>query len=171
MRLLTLILPLLITLASCGPAGDREAEQAAPQEAAVQLPDTTAEAVWGYLETQDYRSWPLWPGKGKLYPGTEPHGMLLTTYLDPVALDAVTNKAGALPAGSFVVKENYAPDSTLAAVTVMYKAGGYNPEHNNWFWMKRLTDGTVEASGRVVMCQGCHGAMADNDYIMTGPLK
>ena len=46
----------------------------------VELPDTTAAALWAYLESQQYRQrWSLWPGKGRLYTGSEPHGMLLTT--------------------------------------------------------------------------------------------
>ena len=28
---------------------------------------------------------------------------------------------------------DYAPDSTLAATTVIYKVAGYNPEAGNWF--------------------------------------
>ncbi len=141
-------------------------------EAAYALPDTTAEALWAHMEEAVYtENWTLWPDKGALYMGTEPHGMLLTTYLNDLALDAVTNKAGAMSAGAIVVKENYMPDSTLAAITIMYKSEGYNPDANDWFFVKRLADGTVEASGRVGMCQGCHAQVADNDYLFTGSLS
>jgi hypothetical protein len=133
--------------------------------------DTTAAGLWSHLESADYSSWPMWPGKGELYEGTEPHGMLLTTYVNQSGLDAITNGAGAMPAGAVVVKENYMPDSTLAAITIMYKSEGYNPEYNDWFWVKRLADGTVEASGRVAMCQGCHAQAAANDYLITGSLQ
>ena len=126
--------------------------------------------MWSYLTNRKYQSWPLWPGKGKLYSGTEPHGMLLTAYVSPGAVNVVSEKRGPFPAGSFVIKENYMPDSTLAAVTVMYKVEGYNAEHNDWWWMKRLADGTVEASGKVQGCQGCHGAKKANDYIMTSSI-
>lgn len=150
-----------------------EQEGAEEAGAAVAMPDTTATALWAHLEGAGYTAnWTLWPGKGQLYQGTEPHGMLLTTYLNELALDALTNKAGTMPAGAIVVKENYMPDSTLAAVTVMYKAAvGYNPEHSDWFFLKRLADGTVEASGRVAGCQGCHGGVAANDYLFTGSLS
>ncbi|NIM49006.1 MAG: hypothetical protein GTN62_04150 [Gemmatimonadales bacterium] len=151
------------------------AEQEAGEEAGagVAVPDTTAAALWAHLEGAGYAAnWTLWPDKGQLYQGTEPHGMLLTTYLNELALDALTNKAGTMPAGAIVVKENYMPDSALAAVTVMYKAAvGYNPEHNDWFFLKRLADGTVEASGRVAGCQGCHAGVAANDYLFTGSLS
>ncbi len=105
--------------------------------------------------------------------------MLLTTYVNDVAADALANGAGRLPQGSFVVKENYTPDGTLAAVTTMYKAGGgYNPDHNDWWFAKFLPDGTPDRTadgmamaGRLGGCQSCHGAQAANDYILTAPLR
>lgn len=140
--------------------------------AAVPAPDTTAEALWAHLSAADYQAtWALWPGKGKLYPGTEPHGMLLTTYVNQAALDVVTARSGSLPVGAVIVKENHMPDSTLAAVTVMYKAAaGYDTEHRDWFWLKRNADGTIDMQGRGGMCATCHAAQASNDYVFTGPL-
>ena len=132
------------------------AEQVEPAQQMMALPDTTAEAVWSYLQEADYESWPMWPGKDALYEGTEPHGMLLTTYLNGTAHEALTGSTGPLPNGSIVVKENYMPDSTLAAVTVMYSSEGYDPEHNDYFWAKYGTDGSVQAAGRVESCQSCH---------------
>ena len=97
--------------------------------------------------------------------------MLLTTYVNELALDALTNKAGTMRAGAIVVKENYMPDSMLAAITIMYKVDGYNTDVGDWFFVKRLADGTVEAQGRVGGCQGCHAQRADNDYLFTGSLS
>lgn len=170
-RHLLLAAPFALVVA-CAPA--EEAEEAAPEveEAAVPSPDTTAVALWAHLEAAEYReNWSLWPDKGRLYEGTEPHGMLLTTYLNPVAHDALTNRAGRFSDGAIIVKENYGPDSTFAAATVMYKASGYDPEHNDWFWLKRNADGTVDAAGRDAMCIACHSGGADNDYILTGPIR
>jgi hypothetical protein len=148
---------------------DEQQEEAPSMSAA--MPDTTATSLWSHLEEADYTAnFRLWPEKGELYPGTEPHGMLLTTYLNDLAHGALTSGAGAMPAGAIVVKENYMPDSVLAAVTVMYKVDAYNPDFGNWFFVKRLANGTVEASGRVPMCQACHSAQAANDYLFTGPL-
>jgi hypothetical protein len=80
-----------------------------------------------YLTAQDYQeAWELWPGKGELYEGTEPHGMLLTTYLNPEALEALNNKAGSMPDRAIIVKENYMPDGAYDAMTVMYKVPGTN---------------------------------------------
>ena len=47
----------------------------------------------------------------------------------------------------------------------MYKVEGYNPEHNDWFWLKVLADGTVDCDGRVEGCQECHSALKSNDYV------
>lgn len=179
---LALTLGLVTALAACG-GGDRADDEPVPadeaaapdSEAATQtmLPDTAAESMWRALQAADYQgSWELWPEKGELYPGAEPHGMLLTTYLNGQALQALRGNAGSMPVGAILVKENYMPDSTLAAVTVMMKRQrSYNPDHNGWFFMKRLADGTVEASGRAEGCQNCHMGQADNDYVMTGSLS
>lgn len=169
------VLPFLAVVfaVACSPREKApDSETQATQQAAAG-PDTTAAAVWAHMQDANYQqAWATWPKKGKLYKGTEPHGALLTTYLNPLALDALTNKASKMPVGAIIVKENYMPDSILAATTIMYKASaGYNPEHNDWFWVKRLTDGTVEVEGRGQMCQSCHGARKANDYIYTGSLK
>ncbi|MGD2135880.1 MAG: cytochrome P460 family protein [Gemmatimonadales bacterium] len=164
----------LVAVAACAPADEQEEpsmQETGMPEMQAPAPDTTAAALWAHLEGSNYsESYALWPDKGELYAGQEPHGMLLTTYLNDLALDALTNGAGAMPNGAIVVKENYMPDSTLAAITIMYKAEGYNPDVGDWFWVKRLADGTVEASGRVAGCIGCHGQQAANDYLFTGQL-
>ncbi|MCW8193853.1 cytochrome P460 family protein [Proteobacteria bacterium 005FR1] len=131
------------------------------------LPEPEAEAVWSYLQQQNYEQWPFWPGKEGFYEGTRPHGAQLKTYVNETALDALKDFDGDMPAGSIIVKENYTPQKDLAAVTVMYQAGeGYNADHNNWFWLKRLPDGTVEAAGKVDSCQACHQS-APKAYLFT----
>jgi hypothetical protein len=142
-------------------------------------PDTTGASVWAHLQAEDYREgWDLWPGKGRLYEGQEPHGMLLTTYLNEVAAGALEQGVGEMPAGAIIVKENYMPDKTLAAVTVMYKVPGYNAVHNDWFFTKHKPSGELETmpngmamEGRLPGCQNCHIARKANDYIFTGPLR
>lgn len=160
----------VLAMAACTPAEQEQAEGTPSMRAT--MPDTTAASLWAHLRAEDYpANWPLWPGKSELYTGTQPHGMLLTTYVNDAALDALTSKAGTMPAGAIVVKENYMPDSVLAAVTIMYKVAGYNAAFGDWFFVKRLADGTVEAQGRVGGCQGCHTQRADNDYLFTGSLS
>ena len=142
------------------------------------LPAPAGKDLWNYLTKVDYReSFSLWPGRGKLYKGTEPHGMLLTTYVNKTALEAIQEKKGTMPAGAIVVKENYKPDKKLAAITVMYKVADYNPDHNDWFFTKHLPDGTLDKmpngmamEGKLPGCQGCHSARRDNDYLFTGSI-
>jgi hypothetical protein len=93
--------------------------------------------------------------------------MLLTTYVNRIAHDALANGAAAHPAGSIIVKENYMPDSTLDAATVMYKVPGYDPQNGDWYWAKYDPNGVVDDAGRVAMCQQCHATARDHDYIMT----
>jgi hypothetical protein len=169
---------MVLALAACG-GGEPPAEEAAqPEEtpaaepvSAPGQPDTTAAALWAYLQDVSYQAnWELWPGKGEKYEGQEPHGALLTTYLNPAAMEALTTGARVMPSGAIIVKENYMPDGALAATTVMYKVDGYNPDHNDWFWLKQNADQTVDVEGRGQMCQACHLAVAGNDYIYTGSL-
>lgn len=139
------------------------------------MPAPAGKDLWDYLTQVKYqKSFTLWPGKGKLYKGTEPHGALLTTYVNKPALAAIKGKKGTMPADAIVVKENYMPDKKLAAITVMYKVAGYNPEVGDWFWAKYTPDGKVEAegkSGMADMCIGCHGKAKGNDFLFTGDLK
>jgi hypothetical protein len=158
-----------------GEVGEMEETRATQEGEGMQgeiaMPDTTGAALWSYLQSADYRAnWQLWPDKGELYLGQEPHGALLTTYLNPAAYEALTGMAGTMPPGAIIVKENYTPDSTLAAATVMHKVEGYDPDNRDWFWLKVLADGTIEVQGRGAGCIVCHSAQADNDYLYTGPL-
>lgn len=90
-----------------------------------EMPAADGTALYNYInDTSRYTEWRMWPGKEALYPGTEPHGMLLTTYVTDGAFSAIEGKKGSIPDGSIIVKENYMPDETLAAVTVMYKIEG-----------------------------------------------
>jgi cytochrome P460 len=137
---------------------------AAPAAAAA---DTTADALWARLQQENYTTWALWPGKQKLYSGQEPHGALLTTYVNALAQDALTNGADRMPEGAIIVKENYGPDQKLMAATVMEKVPGYDPNNGDWFWAKYGADGKAEVSGRVDMCYGCHKGAAQYDHLWT----
>ncbi|MBI2831594.1 MAG: cytochrome P460 family protein [Chloroflexi bacterium] len=136
------------------------------------LPEPAGGDLYNYItSTAKYTEWKMWPGKQALYPGTEPHGMLLTTYVTDGAFSAITGKIGNIPEGGIIVKENYMPDRTLAAITVMYKVKGYDSANNDWFWLKYAPDGTIDVQGKVQMCIDCHGQQKANDYIWTSGLK
>jgi hypothetical protein len=138
-----------------------------------QIPEPGADAVKlneYIIKYNPYRAWNLWPGKGRLYKGTEPHGVLLTTFVNDAAYFSIKKKKG-MADGSIIVKENYSPDKKFMALTVMYKIKGYNPEAGDWFWVKYTPDGKAEASGKVKKCIECHADNKDNDFIMTGPVR
>ena len=181
--ILLLIVFFVIAMAACESEPevvDEPDDMAEESDEMMAAMDTTGAAVWAHLQDEDYQAnWQLWPDKGTLYTGQEPHGMLLTTYLNDVAYAALTGDATVMPEGAVIVKENYTPDSTLAAVTVMYKASaGYNPDHNDWFFTKHLPDGMLDQSpdgmpleGRLDGCQNCHTAQKANDYLFTSQLN
>lgn len=114
-----------------------------------------------------YKKWDLWPGKGKMYEGTEPHGAILTTYVNNIALDSIKKMEG-MKNNSIIIKENYTPQKKLAAITVMYKVKDYNPEGGDWFWVKYDPAFKILKEGKVQGCMDCHGSAKDNDYIFTG---
>lgn len=172
-----------VVLAACGDTvpDDQEVSGRATdaQDPAVQpvaslpVPDTLAAAVRAHLRAVDYRNtWSRWPGLAPYYDGSEPHGLLLTTYANDIVQETLHAGLNVMPSGAMVVKENYAPDSTLVATTVMYKQAGYDPDHNNWFFVKFGPGWDVDSgpdgaplAGRVPGCQNCHGGQADVDYL------
>lgn len=174
-QLLTVLGSLAFFIVACGPSATPAPTLLPvrlPSSPTPILPDTTGTAVRDYLREVNYqKNWELWPGKGELYSGTAPHGMLLTTYLNKTAFAALLVKAGAMSVGTIIVKENYMPGGALESTTVMYKVAQYNPEHNDWFFTKLGPDGAVDVEGRVPGCQACHSLRKDNDYIYTASLK
>jgi hypothetical protein len=164
---LALALPLAFAACAAGDEAADAVEEAAPavEEATVTLPELSADGVWGHLTSTDYENWDRWPGTTDQHAGNAPHGALLTTYINDIAAEALASAASVMPLGAIVVKNNYMPDGMLAATTAMVKTEDFNPEHNNWWFLKRNADGSVDAAGRFAGCEGCHGAVAENDYL------
>ncbi|MEJ2183135.1 MAG: cytochrome P460 family protein [Nitrospirota bacterium] len=139
-----------------------------PAESAKTLPRADAGSLWTYISRTDpYHQWDLWPGKGKLYEGREPHGAYLTLYTNDTAHFAA-QYASRMKDGAILVKENYNPEKKLVAITVMYKIKGYNPSADDWFFAKYTPEGEVQAGGKVKTCIDCHGTRENNDFIFTG---
>ncbi len=130
--------------------------------AASDMPGADADALWKHLTETDYRSWGSWPDHQGMQPGKAPHGPFHIVYVNNVGLV----KGHPKPVGSMVVKENFSPDKKLTAITVMYKAPGYNPVAGDWFWVKYTPEGAVEKAGMPKGCIACRSARADMDYIM-----
>lgn len=136
--------------------------------ASMSLPAPEGKAVIQFItKDNDYTKWSLWPGKDKLYPGKSPHGAFLTSYVNETAAKAIKEKSVGMgmPDGSIVVKENYSPDKKLAAVTVMYKKKGFDPDNGDWFYLKFSPDGDIDAVGKVTGCIGCHTGAKSTDYL------
>jgi hypothetical protein len=136
------------------------------------LPEASTAPVLAYLETERFRErWNLWPGTDSRYPGSEPHGMQLTTYDNRLAQDGIEALNGTMPTGAMIVKDNFTSDGERTATTLMYKRDGENSDSNGWFWMKWQPDGTIDATGAAESCRSCHGMAAGNDSLLTGSIS
>jgi hypothetical protein len=172
MQKFTRLLSLTLAIAALTLFASFSASAAGMEKEGVYCPAADGKAVIDYITKDNpYQKWDLWPGKGELYKGQHPHGAFLTTYVSPLALGAIEAKGGKMLDTSFIVKENYTPEKKLAAITVMYKKEGYNPEAGDWFWLKFSPAGTIEKEGKVAGCIGCHKSVEGNDWLFTGPLK
>ena len=142
-----------------------------PSESQFSEPGADATALYRYITRYNpYNSWNLWPGKGKFYRGTEPHGTLLTTYVNQPAYFSARGKK-VMAEGSMIVKENYTADKKFSALSVMYKIPGYNPSAGDWFWASYDAYGKVLSSGKAEACINCHKQRQDNDYNFTGEVR
>ena len=152
----------LMVLAILGCAGQRE-------EAAFTAETVNASDLYTMF-TQDmpYTDWSSWGDVGGLIKGKAPHGAFIKNYANDMVLTA---SGDAYPYGSLIVKENYMPDTTLAALTIMYKVKAYNPDDGDWFWAMYGADGSVQAEGKVQGCITCHRARKGQDYVFLHDLK
>lgn len=127
--------------------------------------------LYNYITTENnYQNWSYWPGKSEFGPARQPHGDFITTYVSNTSLSSIENKEGNMSAGSIIVNNNYDDNKELVAITAMYKVDGYDPEHNDWFWVRYSPDGTIEAEGMIEECNTCHGMKKSNDYIFASKL-
>jgi hypothetical protein len=165
----TMLVMLALFLAACDAVTTEEPSPTEPPEA--EGDQAIAEELWENLQGANYaEDWATVPGKGTLYPGQDPHGALISVYLNTGAMEALEGRPGQMPEGAIVVKDNYTADETLASVTVMEKQAGYDSDHNDWFWAKYGAEGNVQAAGKPDGCISCHGAVRSNDYVFTFPI-
>jgi hypothetical protein len=144
-------------------------------------PEDIAAGLWKLMKTENfYDRWQMWPGTETLYKGSNPHGALLTTYINSIGYEAVAKSEKELPPGTIIAMENYMDDKTLKAIDVMYNLVPFDPEHGNWFWVKFAPDGklfkverdgeTLTLVGKIAECIECHSASSSRtQYIMTNP--
>lgn len=133
------------------------------------MPDPDPQALWNYItKVSPYRNWSFWPDHQGMQPGRAPHGPLHKVYVNDRALHSVKPP---VQNGSIIVKENYNKAKELVAITVMYKAPGYNPGVGDWFWVKYTPDGKAKPFGKPKGCISCHGTKANNDFIIVHEFK
>jgi len=88
--------------------------------------------------------------------------------IDPDAPTAVT-----FPEGALLVKENLDAEGNSDGYFAMYKAfEGYDPEGNDWYWLRVDGAGAVGNAGAVGFCKDCHGGgtAAVSDFVFGVPL-
>lgn len=85
--------------------------------------------------------------------------------LDPDDPDATAS----FPDGTLVVKEHLDGEGEPAGVTIMYKAAGFDPDRNDWWWANASLDGTINDGGMVDYCIACHEPRADADWLFGVP--
>lgn len=154
-------------LISCKPAAAPSATPAAaPAAIPVALPRPEGVEVYKYItQTNSYKSWSFWPGLSAMYTGkSEAHGPVLNNYVSEDVKKALSDNS-AMPEGGIVVKENFNNEKVLQALTVMYKAKGYDPQHDDWFWGYYKPDGSIIDQGKIKMCIDCHELAKNRPYI------
>ena len=69
-------------------------------------------------------------------------------------------------------KENLNADGNSDGYFAMYKGPeGYDPEGNDWYWLRVEGDGAVGNAGKVGFCKDCHGGGASvSDFVFGVPL-
>jgi hypothetical protein len=119
--------------------------------------------------------------KSRPYTGQHPHGAILDTIEGPINIDGKLY--------NIIIKRNYGgpgvsrdtvandPAKYLKAVTVMLKRPGYDPETQDWFWVKYKPDGSLDvnpagmmlagkvAKGKPKGCIACHSAAPGGDML------
>ena len=126
--------------------------------------------MWKYLNSVCYEQWSPALDDGDFQKSEAPHGALVKTYMNRTA----AGHPKKLPHGSVIIKENYSPDKKLMAITLMYRTKDYNPEGNDWYWIKYDAKGNVaqmdtpkgkmKLAGKAKGCIECHSGAEGDDF-------
>ena len=153
----------------------QQQESATQQGSATKQPGTDGqksfeEKMWSYIQTARYDQWAPAGDKGDFRESSRPHGAFVKTYMNRVA----AGNSAELPHGSIIIKENFSPEKKLMAVTLMHRSKGYNPDANDWYWIKYNPDGTtammdtpkgkMKIAGKAKGCIECHSGADGDDY-------
>ena len=140
---------------------------------------TFANGLWKAINGYDN-----WRMKSDFYKGMSPHGKFLRMYDNIVTIEGkpynviVKDNFGGADATLKTVAQD--PGKFLMAVTVMVqREPGYDPDDNNWFYVKYAPDGTIDknekgvamagrvAKGMDVGCISCHKKAGGQDFIFS----
>jgi len=133
------------------------------------LPNANPAELWNYITVvSPYTQWQFWADHQGMQPGRAPHGRLHKVYVNDRTLNTLKPP---FQYGSIIVKENYSKEKKLMAITVMYKVFEYNPGDGDWFWAKYTPEGKADPYGKPEGCIGCHGARANNDFVIVHEFK
>lgn len=114
------------------------------------------EAIFAWLDAERYReTWELLPATSPLHTGAGHHGALLTTYANPVAMEALERAAPSMPPGAAIAVEDYMADSTLSTISVMLRVDDPDSGAGEWRFTRFAPTGEVEA-GPMDGCRSCH---------------
>ncbi len=128
---------------------------------------TGAELLTSIMQDDPYQQWAQFSDYQGILPSALPHGPMSQVFINGVVESALDNFDGALPDGAIIVKENVgtSPDVSEAALTVMWKVTGFDPDNNDWFWANMTPQGQIVAEGKVAACAACHGGARANDFV------
>ena len=129
-----------------------------------------AAALW--TEMNGYENWSPLSTPGFVQ-GAMPHAMWQQRFVNTVG------EADPTVDGTIIVKANYMAEdvNTLAALTVMQKIAGFNPDEADWFWANFAPDGTLNENpdgvplagkigkGGTSGCIPCHSMAMGGDFI------
>jgi hypothetical protein len=166
-------------LAVCAQVVSSAEEKMAPPPFGGEADVAFARALWSAIE--GYQGWRL---TSDYYPGKSPHGMFLRMYSNVVTVDGkpyyviVKDNFGGKDATLDAVRKS--PGDYLAAVTAMLgREAGYDPDNNNWFWVKYGPGGSIDkndkgmalagrvAKGMSTGCIACHAGAGGGDYLFS----
>ena len=136
-----------------------------------------AEALWAAMDGHDG-----WLMQSDIMPGMSPHGAFIRVYYNVVTIDGmpyhvvVKDNYGGEGVTLKMVRENPA-DYLMAVTPMVQREKGYDPDNNDWYWVKYGPDGMVSMDGKNMAmagrvakgmpagCIACHTKAGDGDYL------
>lgn len=144
-------------------------------------PQTTqefADALWRFIVRPEtpYTKWATVPASKVDHTPEigKAHGGNAKIYANSTAMQNPSSP----PQGSIFVIDDYAEDGkTRNNVSIMYRAKGTDPDHNDWYWLRYLPNGSIARTddtpgakpiaGKVKSCIECHEKAGGKDWVFS----